>query len=349
MKLAFVDHSFHRKSSATKFLAELFRERYHVDIFWDESWQGGSRVDIKTINEESYNVIVFFQLIDYPLADIRRLECQNVVFIPMYDGARTLSNSEWLTLSDYRFINFSSTLHIKLERLGLVSLSVQYFLDPTEFEAVDDFGSLRGFFWQRTEGITWTHVRRLLGANEFKEFHIHSAVDPHGYTFVQPSDEERMKYSITISDWYEDRKEYLDALQTANVYFAPRLYEGIGMSFIEAMTMGKCVVAVDHPTMNEYVDNGVNGYLYDLRRAQSLDLSTVREMGKKARESCSLGFKRWVAARDMILEFVSARNCGVENRARTFAGFAARTVFYPVQFLKKVRNVVNRIVMKCST
>jgi glycosyltransferase involved in cell wall biosynthesis len=158
-----------------------------------------------------------------------------------------------------------------------------------------------------------------------------------------------MKYSITISDWYEDRKEYLDALQTANVYFAPRLYEGIGMSFIEAMTMGKCVVAVDHPTMNEYVDNGVNGYLYDLRRAQSLDLSTVREMGKKARESCSLGFKRWVAARDMILEFVSARNCGVENRARTFAGFAARTVFYPVQFLKKVRNVVNRIVMKCST
>ena len=60
----------------------------------------------------------------------------------------------------------------------------------------------------------------------------------------------------------DDGRAYAPALRRAGIYFAPRLYEGIGISFLEAMAMGKAVVAPDNPTMNEYVTHNVNGFLY---------------------------------------------------------------------------------------
>jgi hypothetical protein len=349
MNLAFIDHSFHQKTSTTRFLIDLFKEYYNVDILWDESWRGGSRVGIKTLNEKEYDVILFFQILNYPMTDIRTLQCQNVVFVPMFDGVSTLSSYEWLRLRGYRFINFSSTLHRRMQRLGLVSLSVQYFLNPAEFEVEDDFDSLRGFFWQRTNGITWTHIRRLIDASNFSKFHIHSAVDPHGCTFISPSAEDRKEYSISISNWFEDRKGYISTLYNANIYFAPRLYEGIGMSFLEAMTMGKCVIAADHPTMNEYIRHGVEGYLYDLRRVHPVDLSRSREMGKRARESCILGYKKWVDEKDSIIEFVSKRNSRIDTRAKIGVIVTAKTAFYSVQILRRAKGIIKKLVMKCCS
>ena len=63
-KLAFVDHSFHQKSTATFFLMDLLRQAYDVDIFWDESWLHGPRADLKAIAEGGYDVVLLFQLID---------------------------------------------------------------------------------------------------------------------------------------------------------------------------------------------------------------------------------------------------------------------------------------------
>ena len=349
MKLAFIDHSFHQKSTATRFLIELFEEYCSVEVFWDQSWNGGSRVDISTLNDGTYDVIVFFQMLDYPLDAIKSLSCQNVIFVPMYDGSSTLSGREWLKFRKYRFINFSSTLHRKMRRLGLVSLRVQYFPDPAEFEVEENFDDLRGFFWQRTDGITWNHVSQLIGVSEFRKFHIHTAVDPHGFKFIRPSLEERQKYSITMSDWFDEKKDYLRTMQKANIYFAPRQYEGIGMSFLEAMTMGKCVVAVDHPTMNEYISDGIDGYLYDIQSVQPVDLSRAREIGKRAREKCILGYERWVADKDLIVEFVSRQNSRVGFIARTVLTSSARTVGYASHLSGKMKAVIKKVIMKCCS
>ena len=347
MKLAFIDHSFHQKSTATRFLIELFAKYYDVDVFWDESWRGGSRVDISALNQ--YNIVVFFQLINYPLEAIRSISCANVILVPMYDAAYATSSHEWLQLRDYRFINFSSTLHRKMLRMGLDTLGVQYFLNPAEYEVDDNFESLRGFFWQRTDGITWNHVRQMIGDSSFRTFHIHAAVDPHRYTFVQPTLEEGKRHSITISNWFEARKDYLSAIHRSNIYFAPRLFEGIGMSFLEAMTMGKCVVAANHPTMNEYIRNGFEGYLYDIKNLQPVDLSKARELGKRAREKCILGYKRWVADRDSIVEFISRRNHRLENMLRTIYTTTASAASYPAHLLGRAKARAKKIIMQCCS
>ena len=95
------------------------------------------------------------------------------------------------------------------------------------------------------------------------------------------------------------------------------MLEGIGMSFLEAMALGQCVVAPDAPTMNEYISNGTNGLLYPLERPGALDLSRHREIGARARDSIERGFARWQASQEALLDFIATPK---ERLTRTLNG-----------------------------
>ena len=41
----------------------------------------------------------------------------------------------------------------------------------------------------------------------------------------------------------------------SDVFISPRKQEGIGMSFLEAMSLGKYIIAINDSTMNEYILN----------------------------------------------------------------------------------------------
>lgn len=69
-------------------------------------------------------------------------------------------------------------------------------------------------------------------------------------------------------------------IQKSALYFAPRKYEGIGMSFLEAMASGRCVIAPDYPTMNEYIKNGETGYLYNFKRPQKIKFDDIKNSKK---------------------------------------------------------------------
>ena len=54
-------------------------------------------------------------------------------------------------------------------------------------------------------------------------------------------------------------KQYLEHLSKCNIFIVPRLYEGIGLTFLEAMASGMVVLSSNFPTMNEYIQNNING------------------------------------------------------------------------------------------
>jgi glycosyltransferase involved in cell wall biosynthesis len=57
------------------------------------------------------------------------------------------------------------------------------------------------------------------------------------------------------------RQAYFNIASEANIYIAPRSVEGVGLTFIEALSRGSAVVAYNGPTMNEYIRHKENGYL----------------------------------------------------------------------------------------
>jgi glycosyltransferase involved in cell wall biosynthesis len=50
-------------------------------------------------------------------------------------------------------------------------------------------------------------------------------------------------------------------LAASDVFVFPSLYEGLGVSLLEAMAAGLPVVTTDRPPMNEIVQTGINGLL----------------------------------------------------------------------------------------
>jgi glycosyltransferase involved in cell wall biosynthesis len=158
------------------------------------------------------------------------------------------------------------------------------------------------FFWQRLTHVNFDIIKKVFGDLAVK-IHLHKAIDP-GQELMQPSKEEEKKFQISYSDWFETRSEMLEVIKNKAIYVAPREYEGIGMSFLEAMALGKAVVAVDNPTMNEYIKHKENGYLFDLFNPQEVDFSEIEKVQKNTYNFMKKGREKWEKEKIKIVEFI---------------------------------------------
>ena len=157
-------------------------------------------------------------------------------------------------------------------------------------------------------------MKRLVGDAAFERIHLHWTPDVHG-DLPPPFDEsEKANGRLELSSWFRDAEEYRAYLAESNVFFASRAAEGIGMSFLEAMAMGLCVVAPRFPTMSEYIEEGVNGLLYDPERPESLDFSRSAVLGAAARSSCVAGREAWIEALPRIVAFFEEPSRGYRPR-----------------------------------
>jgi tetratricopeptide (TPR) repeat protein len=299
-KMAFVDLAFHEKTKSTLNLIEIFKKQFQVDLYWDDG-----NLDFRKVASQGYDTVIFFQRI-YGSRRLKTLNIKNIVIIPMYDDVLDVTDHYWKQFDGVRFLNFSKTLHEKLSFLGVESKYLQYYISPLTLpEPNSGRNGLSGFLWQRTNYIRWSTIKKLIQNTPFDKFQLHSAVDPPNHIFEKPSNHDIQEYKISISDWFPGKTEYLSVMNSSNVYFAPRLFEGIGMSFLEAMAMGKCVVAPNFPTMNEYIKHGENGLLYDPANPAPLDFSQADKLGMRARLSAEKGFLEWKERENELIEFIS--------------------------------------------
>lgn len=325
MKIGYIDHSYHQKTLSSQFFVEILqRNGIEVEYIWDDSWRGGKQVILDELIG-SYDAFVFHQLSAVASKPYYKLPV-NITYLPMLDsfGNDQLLHFNRLFWKDYagvKFLSFSKALHSAILSHGLASKYVKYFPDPSKFVYSDDEeDDLRGFFWQRMpEQINWEIIKKLVPNANFSSIHIHTAVDP-GFQSYLPSQKDIRNYNITTSDWFQERKDYYNKISGSQVYFTPRASEGIGMSFLEAMAMGKCVVSPNYGTMNEYIIHGINGLLYDLDNPQPLNFDNVKEIGKLARQTIEIGYKEWLQKEQEIINFI------VESPNKVYS------VFYPNGF-----------------
>lgn len=308
--IAYVDHSFHQTTKSTDFLPQILRRHGHaVDYFWDEAWRGGAPIEWEGV--ASYDVVIMFQsFCPRPAGLSFRRAHPNVIYIPMLDqfgqwqGPLFNLTGFWEPFQGSKVLNFSNALHSMTLGFGIASHFARYYQPIADYPCPPQDG-LHGFFWVRREReLPWQVVRRLIANSRFNSFHIHLATDPGTPRAQMPSAQDVERHNITTSTWFEDKADLNAHIGRANVFFAPRLEEGIGQSFLEAMARGQCVVAPNHGTMNEYIIPGVNGLLYDTENPVPLDFSDIGELGRQAKKSALIGRKRWEEAERDLVQFV---------------------------------------------
>lgn len=302
-KLLYIKHTFQNKTKSNDFLQNLLREKYDVEVFDFDPYTDNALTHFESLKNKEYDVLLLFQIM--PDIDLLKkfINFKQGVFFPMYDAAVNEPDIKWFSYRDFNIINFSKTLHEKLLSFGLSSFYIQYFQPPQkEFEEINLGDEKSIFFWQRLTSLNFNFISNLFKNMGIKHLHIHKSPDPK-QKFVEPKN---VKFDITYSTWYDKKEDMLKDIEKSAIYIAPRYFEGIGQSFLEAMALGRCVIAPDRGTMNEYIEHGKTGFLYTPHKSKIKPLKNIniREIQKNAYEYIKQGFEKWEKDKYQIFDWI---------------------------------------------
>ena len=313
--IAIWDHSFHQKTKSSAFLEDVLKEEFEVVYYWDESWHGGNMPDTDAINSLEPYCIFFWQRIPAP-AILKRIKCQNRIWVPMRDCHPPYPAVRWFKYmgSKIKILSFCRENHSVIKKYWPHAvLYLQYYPLPLiQNTEAEKSAKLKVLFWQRAYPINWRVVRRLIKPEIVDELFFRRCPDP-GHSIKMPSGKDIAEYKIKFIDGWLEKDAYTELLKSCNVFIAPRQFEGIGIGFLWAMSSGACVVSPDNPVANEYITHNVNGVLYNLENPQAVDLSNARTYGAYALLSIKNGRAQWDAEKYRILDLVNKSNSILSN------------------------------------
>ena len=300
-KLLFIGHYFHNKTKSSQFILDILASKYEITSFYYNPYTDDDNV-FSNIKKSDFDVVVLWQIMPSIVTLKKYVTYKCIAFFPMYDSVEKIDSPIWTEYKECNIINFCLAQHKKCKKYGLSSYYIKYFPKPQE---ITDWGDEKSvFLWQRTNLINPEIVKKTLGGlSNFNTLYLHKVLDPNE-TSKELSHE--WKNKVKISTWFDTKEEMNNYMQACALYYAPRKLEGIGMSFLDAMAFGRCVIAPNNPTMNEYIQNGINGYLYSLKQPKKIKIKNIRKIQKNTIKYISDGYEKFQTDKFKILDWLEA-------------------------------------------
>ncbi len=301
MNILLIDHAWRRKSHSFDFLRATLAEGGHVtDVFYyKRHWH----CDIPADMAKAADVIVFLEFLPYRF----RLGVPGkiCVFVPMYDNEW---GSKWLwrriAMAHIPVISFCGRVTSHAVKCGVRTLlDVRYACNPADFP--NAAGNPRiAIFWDRGQ-IPPSVLRSIFPAGALDRIIVvRKGEEAHSGEAI-PTEINGIPVE-SVESTFLPREEYLRRVREPGVFIAPRWKEGIGLPFLENLAMGKCVIAHDDATMNEYIETGRNGILMDMRRPRQAAAEEIAHVRAGAAKCAPPLWKRWEADKRAILRFFEA-------------------------------------------
>ena len=254
VKLLFIDHECHRKTQSTDFLIDILRRSFEVTVHsYSNYYQTGSEAVMPT-----QDIAV---VLEFPVS--RRqffFPGKRNVFVPMYDN-EWASYWQWkrIAWSGMGVISFCEAVTRHARRCGVRNILELKYFPPLEGLPHEPGDPKRVFLWERGD-ISRQVAEILFPPSE-------------GYVF-----------DVKGAKEFLPREEYLQRLAKCGIVIAPRRKEGIGMAFLEAMAMGKCVAAHSEnkylATMFQAIRIEVNSEMEVLREFLGATAGAIKEGGR---------------------------------------------------------------------
>lgn len=247
MNLAYVEHPHHQITNSTTFLLDKLAQ-------FGFSITRIKRDDFSLELARYFDYIVLFQS-DSQIKIAAESKIKTLV-VPMLDEALSRSSNFYISNENIQYLSFSKVLHDFLVLSGHTSRYVQFW--PEKVSNTYSHNSYV-FFWERTpEHVNENDVIRWFEKSDMPIL-IRTSLDP-GQVKIENKYINSKKVSRINFEW-NDKYKYLDALSKASIVIAPRRWEGIGLSYLEALARGIPVVGLDSPVLSEYIKNDYNGKL----------------------------------------------------------------------------------------
>tara|TARA_R110002072_G_scaffold29809_11_gene93769 strand:- start:1050 stop:2192 length:1143 start_codon:yes stop_codon:yes gene_type:complete len=266
-------HKDHLISGSIQFIKNLLENHFTVDVVTDNM----SLQHIKPLFKTHANAVIVLWQTEY-LAPWLLSKGLKVVTFLMYDGCGTAPKSYFKILDRTYLFNFSKKLHKICINAGVTSHELNY------FPKVQDLKSERVmedklFYWLRRPNSSLSEsVITDVFSPYISKIHIHDRQDNHDvqHDIIRIPDD-----FVSTSIWFDNKEELKELIVSSKYYLAPRESEGIGMAFLEAMSLGCIVFANKNSTHDQYIYHGYNGFLIDF---ESRNTSLIKQQIKEAFE-----------------------------------------------------------------
>jgi glycosyltransferase involved in cell wall biosynthesis len=228
-------------------------------------WDGTSEIDGLSHLINRKLPLIFFQY--PPSSEIINNSNANIIWIPMWDHIRNHPATFWKGMSKkVKIVAFSKNVENLAEKYGFRILGLKYFSKPEDIDRRKENKRIL-HYWNRTGLYSPEFITSLCRSLKADVLIFQSSLDPgisEKYYYKMPTDIGNTK--IIELKGHLDRKKYEAIIRTANIFLAPRMYEGVGISFLEAISRGSFVIGYDAPTMNEYIVHKQTGFLIKRER-----------------------------------------------------------------------------------
>lgn len=304
MRVLFVDLDYHLKTRSADFFLEILRSVFEVETHY---YSTQYHADIPPEKIARADVVIIWE------ATLGRknfvVPNKPCIYIPMYDcdwGSR----AQWYRIarSGCRVVSFSNEITRMAKRGGVSPehiLELRYAYDPAAFPNTAGNPEVAALWERGYFGLN--DLKKLFPPGFFKKVVLFRRPQP-GLVYAPIPDSDKDAYHLEVNDSaFLPKDEYLQMAREPGVYIAPRPKEGIGMTFLEQLAMGKCVIVHNDGTMNEYVENGVNGIVRDFYKNPApvthaeIDAARQGVLAVAARQ-----YNRWVSDRAKIIPFIEA-------------------------------------------
>jgi len=276
MNVLFVDHACHLKTKSADFFLEILRREHTVETHY---YERAYRCNIPAEKVAAADLVVFWEF----LPDRYRIAIPGkpCLFVPMYDNEWG-SKWQWMRIakSGMAVLSFCDAVTRHAKACGIENiLTVHYALDPAQFK--DEGGDMRqAIYWDRGN-FTEKQIRALFVPDAIGQ--------------------------LTVQRDFLPSDQYADFIKRFGVYVAPRRKEGIGMAFLEQLARGKCVVAHDDATMNEYIEDGKTGILRNFDAPSApITRENIAAVQGNVKSAAQTYYQRWMKEREEVNPFVAA-------------------------------------------
>lgn len=292
-----------QKYKWNSFVPLLYRKiRYrkrkdHKAIF--EKWidkQGPTCPDMMTFLErekERYKVVIFFTYLYYPTYRGLPLVSEKSIFIPTahdepsfhLDGFRDL-------FSTPRFIMYNSISEKELvESVYPTTKKINSDIAGVGFDIVPSEDNVKPLIKDRY----FVYIGRIdnnKGCKELISYFLKFRKASTEKIFLVMIGKNYMEHVITdpgiLYTGFVSDKEKLAYLQHSQALIIPSRFESLSMVTLEAMTMGKPVLANGHcEVLKSHIDNSSAGYIYYNRNGFNSAMSSILNLGKEEKARIS--------------------------------------------------------------
>ncbi len=317
--LLFIGHEYHQKTKSSVFILDLLKKEYNITELYIDPYSDLGYQHPDEMEGVRFDALVIWQVMPKITELQQHCSWQHGVFFPMLDNFESqgeLYDNIWSEYTNFMIISFSKVMHEKLLKSGFCSKYIQYFPKP---QPVDIWGNEEAvFFWQRLTSLNLCTLARAMKNLKFSSIHHHQALDPcQTITPLSSANQEEQQFlqdkTITISEWFDTKDQLNKVIENHALFMAPRHSEGIGMSFLEAMAQGRCVIAPDRATMNEYITDGETGLLYPWDEYDDahcltpvcIPTLTIRQIQKNAYNYITKGYAQWETEKQNIVRWLT--------------------------------------------